>query len=111
MARWNQKDRRPVDVSVEEDAPQPGATVGERRQHRRLDASDSVEIAADQRGEVRVGLGNRTEYLPTSSQRLDIADPDFQVPLAVLATADKSRIQSHRDRLGWSCRLNCRRRR
>ena len=35
-----------------------------------------------------------------SARRLDIADPDLQVPLAVLATPDEGRIQGHHDRLG-----------
>src|SRR4051812_38462663 len=79
------------DTSVEEDAPQPGTAVGEGCQHRRVGASDSIEGAADQCGEIRVGLRHRTEHLPASRGRLDIADPDLDVPLAGLATPDEGR--------------------
>ena len=94
------QDWQPIDASVEKNAPQSGTAVGERRQRRALGASDSVEAAADQRSEVRVGLGDGAEDLPSSGRRLDIADPDLQVPLAVLAAPDEGRIQGHHDRLG-----------
>src|SRR3954453_18151126 len=48
------QNRRLGDTSVEEDAPQPGTAVGEGCQHRRVGASDSIEAAADQCGEIRV---------------------------------------------------------
>ena len=103
------QDREFRDASVEEDAPQPGAAVGERGQYRVLCPPDRVEVAADQRHEIRVGLRHGAEDLPSSCRRLDIADPDFQVPLAVLAAADEGRIQGHRDRLDRSCRFEGRR--
>src|SRR3954469_283377 len=66
MARWNQSriggPSTPASKRMRRSPEQPSVNA----EHRRLDASNSVEIAADQRGEVRVGLGNRTEYLPTS---------------------------------------------
>src|SRR3954449_3776012 len=50
--------------------------------------------------EVRVGLRHGAEDLPPAARRLDIADPDLQVPLAGPATPDEGRIQGHHDRLG-----------
>ncbi len=77
-------------IHIKKDAPQPGTAVGERGQRRALGASCGLEAAADQCSEVRLGLGDGAEDLPPSGCRLDIADPDLQVPLAVLAAADGS---------------------
>src|SRR3954469_18366124 len=98
------ENRESLDASVEEDAPQPGAAVGERGQYRLLGASDSIEVAADQGREIRVGLRHGAEHPPASRRRLDVADPDLQVPLARLATPDEGRIPGRPDRLGWSRR-------
>jgi hypothetical protein len=77
-------------VTLDSTWPQPGTAVGEGRQHRHLGASDSIEAAADQGCEIRAGLRDRTEHLPASRRRFDIADPDLQVPLAGLATPDET---------------------
>src|SRR6476661_10201657 len=105
------ENRESLDASVEEDAPQPGAAVGERGQYRILGASYTIEAATDQGREVRAGLRHGAEHLPSSCRRLDVADPDLQVPLARLATPDEGRIQSHRDHLGRGGRLDGRRHR
>ena len=103
--------RKSGDARLEKDTPQPGAAIGERGQYRRPGASHGVETAADQRREIRVGLRHGAEHLPASRRRLDIADPDLQVPLATLAAADEGRVQGQRDRLGRSGRFEGRRHR
>src|SRR3954454_2153648 len=94
------EDRKSLDASVEKNAPQPGTAVGKRRQHCALGPPDRIEAAADQACEIRVGLGDGAENLPSSARRLDSADPDLQVPLAGPATPNEGRIQGHHDRLG-----------
>ena len=92
--------RKPLDASVEKNAPQPGTAVGKRRQRCALGPPDRIKAAADQACEIRVGLRYGTEDLPSSARRLDIADPNLQPPLAGLATPNEGRIQGHHDRLG-----------
>src|SRR4051795_6866316 len=60
------KNREATDAGLEEDASQPGAAVGERGQRRILCPPNRVEVAADQRREIRVGLRDGTEHLPAS---------------------------------------------
>src|SRR5215213_7718682 len=81
--------RKPRDASVEKNAPQPGTAVGKRRQHCALGPPDRIEAAADQAYEIRVGLRHGAEDLPPSARRLDIADPNLQLPLAGLATPNE----------------------
>src|SRR4051812_9400595 len=83
------EDRKPLDASVEKNAPQPGTAVGKRRQHCALGPPDRIEAAADQACEIRVGLRHSAEDLPPAARRLDIADPDLQVLLAGPATPDE----------------------
>src|SRR3954463_14064495 len=99
--------RKPLDASVEKNAPQPGTAVGKRRQRCALGPPDRIEAAADQACEIRVGLRHGAEDLPPAARRLDIADPDLQVPLAGPATPDEGRIQGHHDRLGAGFILTC----
>ncbi len=86
------------DAGIGETAPEPGTTIGEGGQCRVLGSPDSVEIAADQRGDVRAGFGDGAENLAATCIRFDIADPHLQMPLAVLAASDERRIQGHYDR-------------
>src|SRR3954469_18216668 len=81
--------REPLDASVEKNAPQPETAVGKRRQRCALGPPDRIKAAADQCSEIRVGLCHGAEDLPSSARRLDIADPDLEVPLAGLAAADE----------------------
>ena len=74
--------RKPLDAGVEKNAPQPGTAVGKRGQHCALGAPDRIEVAADQACEIRVGLRHGAEDLPPAARRLDIADPNLQLPLA-----------------------------
>ena len=90
--------RRLGDTGISQNAPQAGAPVGERGQHRVLGSPDGVEAAADQHFDVRIGFGDGAENLPPASLRFNIADPHLQMPLAVLAAADEGRIQGHGDR-------------
>ena len=63
------------------------------------------ELPADQRDDVGIGSDDGSENLASSNLRLDIADPDRQMPFAVLTAADEGRIQADGDR-----RSRCRRR-
>jgi len=83
---------------IGENAPQAGAPVGERRQHRILGSPDGIKAALDLRLDVGIGFGDGAENLPSARLRFDIANLHLQMPLAVLATADEGRIQGHRDR-------------
>jgi hypothetical protein len=47
--------------------------------------------------DVCIGFGNGTENLPPTGLRFDVADPHFQMPLAVLTAADERRVQGHRN--------------
>ena len=44
------------------------------------------------------GDGNGTENLPATTFRFDIANPDLEMPLAVLTAPNECRIQGHSDR-------------
>ena len=81
--------RRRGDAGVGQDAPEPGAAVGEGGQRRVPGPADGVEGAVDQRPNVRVGLRDSAENLSSAGLCFDIADPDLEVPLAVLAAADE----------------------
>ena len=81
--------RRRGDAGVGQDAPEPGTAVGEGGQRRVPGPADGVEGAADQRPNVCVGLRDCAENLSSAGLCFDIADPDLEVPLAVLAAADE----------------------
>src|SRR4051794_33520283 len=81
--------RRCGDAGVGQDAPEPGAAVGEGGQRRVPGPADGVEGAADQRPNVRVDLRDGAENLSSAGFCFDIADPDLEVPLAVLAAVDE----------------------
>src|SRR3954467_2907938 len=51
--------------------------------------ADGVEGVADQHPNVCVGLRDGAENLSSAGLCFDIADPDLEVPLAVLAAADE----------------------
>jgi hypothetical protein len=62
-------DMKPVEkrwsgnAGIGENAPKPGATVGEGGQRRALGAAAGVEVAADQPRDIRVGSGDSAENL------------------------------------------------
>jgi hypothetical protein len=82
---WNQSSI----AGVGQDAPEPGAAVGEGGQRRVPGPADGVEGVADQRPNVRVDLRDSAENLSSAGLCFDIADPDLEVPFAVLAAADE----------------------
>jgi hypothetical protein len=55
-------------------------------------------VLADQDFDICIGFGNGTENLPTTSLRFDIADPNLQMPLAILTAANERRVQGRRNR-------------
>jgi hypothetical protein len=55
-----------LDRQLKDATEPPGATIGERRQHRVLGSSDGIEAAADQHFDVRIGLGNGAKNLPST---------------------------------------------
>src|SRR6185436_13505714 len=61
--------RKPLNASVEKNAPQPGTAVGKRRQRCALGPPDRIKAAADQACEIRVSLRYGTEDLPSSARR------------------------------------------
>jgi hypothetical protein len=84
--------RRPGDVGIGENAPEPRTTVAEGGQCRALGSPDGIQAPADQSFEVRISFGDRGENLPSTSLRFNIANPHLQVAFAVPAAADKGRI-------------------
>ena len=81
--------RKPLDTSVEKNAPQPETAVGKRCQRCALGSPDRIKAAADQACEIRVGLRHGAKNLSSAGLCFDIADPDLEVPLAGLATPDE----------------------
>ena len=65
-----------------------GTAVGECGQLGISRRADIGKAAPDQRLDRGVGPGDRGEDLARAIRCLDIAEADFQVPLAVLAAAD-----------------------
>src|SRR4051794_32090494 len=82
------------DTSVEEDAPQPGTAVGEGCQHRRVGASDSIEAAADQCGEIRVGFATalNTCLRPVAASTLPIRTSTCRSPASQLRMKVESKV-------------------
>ena len=81
--------RRLGDAGIDQDRAQPGTAVGERRQLGISRLADIGKAAPDQRLDRGVGLGDGGENLPGAVGRLDIAEPDFEMPLAVLTAPDE----------------------
>ena len=61
-----------------------GASIGETGQLRVAVPANGLELPADQRDDVGIGSDDGSENLASSNLRLDIADPDLQMPFAVL---------------------------
>ena len=88
---YSAQDRRLGDTGSSQDRPQARAAVGETGQRRDLGSANRVELPANQRHEVGIGAGHSPEDLPTASLGFDVADPNLQMPLAILAAANEGR--------------------
>ena len=86
---YSARDRWRPDPGSGQNGPQSGAAVGERGQPRAIGSADCLQASADQRGDVGLGPGDSAEHLPGSLGRLDVADANLQVPLAVVAAPDE----------------------
>ncbi len=83
------EERRLGDTGINQDRAQPGTAVGKRRQ---LGISRLVDIgkaASDQRLDRGVSLCHCGEHLTSTLGRLNVAEADFQVSLAVLTAPDE----------------------
>ena len=85
-----------ADAGIGENTPQAGTTISEGRQSGFFGPADGIETAADQNVDVRAGSGDGSKNLTATRRRLGIAEPDFEVTLAVLAATNESGV--HRDR-------------
>ena len=85
------EDRRLGDDGGGQYGPETGTSVGETGQLRLGASADGREVPADQLLDVGIGFGDGCENLPPSSLRLDIADPDLQMPFVLLTAADEGR--------------------
>ena len=101
---WNQS--RLGDAGIDQDRAQPGTAVGERRQLGVGGLANLFEATLDQRFDRRIGLCDRGEHLTGFMGRLDVAQTDLQMPLALLAAANEGRVQDQGDRRRsrWLCR-------
>src|SRR3954463_2263954 len=86
------EDRKPLDASVERNAPQPGTAVGKRRQHCALGPPDRIEAAADQACEIRVGLRHGAEDLPLAVSTLPIRTSRCRWPAPQLRMKVEPRV-------------------
>ena len=84
--------------------PQTGTSVGECGQLGVVSSAYGFKVSADQRRDVGTSLRHRSEHLSPSGSRLDVADANLQVSLAVFAAADEGRIQGDSDRRRRGCR-------
>ena len=90
MAIWNQSRIGGIrDPSLGQNRPQTGAAVGEPDQLRVGGSAHRLKVAADQHGDVGIGPRDSAEHLPRSGRRLDITDPNLEMPIAVVAATDE----------------------
>ena len=86
------------DSSIVENASKSKTSIGEGRQFGAFQSADGVEAPADQYLDVRIGFRDRTENLPCTGFRFDIANPHLQVTFSVLTAPDEGGIQGDGDR-------------
>jgi hypothetical protein len=65
------------------------ATIGERRQLCGVGSAEGLKVSADQHRDVGIGSCNSAEHLPAPIERLNVADANLQMPLAVMAAPDE----------------------
>jgi hypothetical protein len=97
--------RRGRDTGIDQDRAQPGTAIGEGGNPGLLYLTNLGKAALDQRRDRGVGFGDRGKDLPGSTRCLDIAEPDFEMALALLTAPDEGRVQRQGDRRGGGCRL------
>src|SRR5258708_27189691 len=56
-----------------------------------------LEVPADQRQNAGAALRDDTEYLPASTRRFDIADPNLHMALTFVTAPDEGRVQTDID--------------
>ena len=81
--------RRLGDAGINQDRAQPGTAIGERRQLGVGGLANIGKATPDQRLNRGVGFGDRSENLAGSVRCFDIAEADFEMPLAVLTAPDE----------------------
>ena len=81
--------RRLADAGLDQDRAQPGTAIGEGSQFGLVGVADFLEAAPDQRRDRRIGLCDRGEHLPGSVRRFNVAETDFEMPLAILTAPDE----------------------
>ena len=81
--------RRRRDAGIDQDRAQPGTAIGEGGDPGLLYLTNLGKAALDQHRNRGVGFGDRGKDLPGSTRCLDIAEPDFQMALVLLAAADE----------------------
>ena len=90
MAMWNQSRHggsvTPALTRIERSPEQPSVNAVSSVS---VGLADLGKAAPDQRLDRGVGLGDRGENLPGSVRRLDVAEADFEMPLAVLTAPDE----------------------
>jgi hypothetical protein len=100
------RDGRARDTGRGQNGTQARAAVGERGQFGVAVPAQGIESASDQRRDVGAGSRNSTEHLPAALGCLGIADAHLQVPLPLVAAADKGRVQAEGDFRHWRHRLD-----
>ena len=104
---WNQSRIGGIrDPGIGQNRSQTGAAIGERGQLGIVGSAHRLKAAPDQHRDVGIGPRDGAEDLSASVGSLDIADPNFQMPFAVVAATDESRVQADGDRRRGGRRLN-----
>ena len=91
------ENRRVRDPGIGQNRPQTGAAIGERGQLRVVNSADRLQASADQHRDVGIGPRDGAVDLPAPVGSLDIADPNFEMPFAVIAATDEGRIHGDGD--------------
>jgi hypothetical protein len=81
--------RRRGDAGINQDRAQPGTAIGEGSQFGLVGVADFLEAASDQRLDRRIGLCDRSKNLSGSVKCFDVAETDFEMPLAIPMAPDE----------------------
>src|SRR5208337_4017053 len=91
------RNRRLRDTGLGQDRSKAGTTVGERGQRGGGGSADRLKTSPDQHRDIRAGFRDSAEDLPPAVGCLNVADADLQMPFAVVAATDESRVYRDRD--------------